>query len=499
MYLDPHALHGRLDATAAEQWVPHNCLFYLATPPAVFRAGIGQLRRAGLARPTAGAGRCGVGIARQQTSPVACLKRELRRPEGTWGPGGPRIWREEHMKPFSAVQVTERVWWVGAIDWAVREFHGYLTSRGTTYNAYLVLADKVTLMDTVKRPFKDEMLARVASVIEPGRIDYLVSHHAEMDHSGCLPEVLEAVRPERVFASAKGVEALRDHFHLDHPITVVPDGETLSLGNMGLTFLETRMLHWPDSMISYLAEDKLVFSQDGFGMHLASTERFDDELPPDVLRYEAAKYFANILLPYARLVTKLLGRVADLGLDIQMIAPDHGPVWRGDVAGIIGRWAEWAEQKPTRKAVVVYDTMWGSTAVMARAITDGLAAGGASVKAMPLRSHHRSDVATELLDAGALVVGSPTMNNQLFPTVADCLTYLKGLKPRNLVGAAFGSYGWSGEAAKKIEAELEAMKVQLAAEGVRVKYVPDEAALVECRKLGEAVASKLAEACDERQ
>ena len=401
------------------------------------------------------------------------------------------------MEPFSAVQISEHVWWVGAIDWTVRNFHGYLTSRGTTYNAYLILGDPVTLVDTVKRPFRDEMLARVASVVDPLRIQAIVSHHAEMDHSGCLPDVIRAVQPEKVYASRNGVAALGRHFDIGHEITPVGDGETLSLGDLSLTFLETRMLHWPDSMISYLAEDRLVFSQDGFGMHLASCERFDDQLPPEVLRYEAAKYFANILMPLSRFVDKLYARLDELKLDIALIAPDHGPVWRGDVAGILERWRAWAEQKPARKAVVVYDTMWQSTETMARAIADGIAAGGAAVVAMPLSAAHRSDVATEILDAGALLVGSPTINNEMFPTVADCLTYLKGLRPKNLIGAAFGSCGWSGEAPKHVAQTLGEMGVELVAEPLRIKYVPTSDDLLECRKLGELVAARLSALCPE--
>lgn len=399
------------------------------------------------------------------------------------------------MKTFEAVKISDRVFWVGAVDWAIRDFHGYKTSRGTTYNAYLVLAEKVTLIDTVKKPFRDEMLARVASVVDPAKIEYVVSQHSEMDHSGCLSEVIETVRPDKVFASANGVKALRDHFHLDQEITCVKDGEKLSLGDMELTFLETKMLHWPDSMMSYLAGEGLVFSQDGFGMHLASSERFDDELDASVMEQEAAKYFANIMLPFSPLVTRLLDRIAGLGLDISMIAPDHGPVWRKDVTGIIARWRKWAAQKPTMKAAVVYDTMWQSTALMARLIAEGLVAGGASARLCPLSASHRTEVATEVLGAGALLVGSPTINNQMFPTVADCLTYLKGLKPKNLVGAAFGSYGWSGEAVKLVQTELDAMKVERAAEPLRVKYVPDEAALAKCRELGLAVAKVLAEKC----
>jgi flavorubredoxin len=255
------------------------------------------------------------------------------------------------------------------------------------------------------------------------------------------------------------------------------------------------MLHWPDSMFTYLAEESLLFSQDMFGMHLASSERFDDELSDEILDYEAARYFANILLPMSSAVVRLLEKVDDLGLTIKVIAPDHGPLWRKDVDKIRGLYAVWATQQPTRKALVVYDTMWQSTAAMAQAVGEGLAAGGASAKLMPLKSCHRSDVATELLDAGALLVGSPTLNNNMFPTVADVLTYVRGLKPRNLIGAAFGSYGWSGEGVAQVKDVLSAMKVDLVAEGVKVKYVPDDDGLAECFALGMDVAKRLEEAC----
>ena len=399
------------------------------------------------------------------------------------------------MGTFSAVRLTDRVYWVGAIDWELRDFHGYRTGRGTTYNAYLVMADKVLLVDTVKRPFLDEMMARIASVVEPSRIQCLVSNHSEMDHSGSIPEVIRAVKPEAVYASTNGVKALREHFHLDADLTAVSDGERITLGDLNVTCLETRMLHWPDSMVTYVEEEKVLFSQDGFGMHLASSERFDDQLPADVLEQEAAKYFANILLPFSGLVTKLLERLASLNLDVELLCPDHGPVWRKDIAGIIERWGRWARQEPGRKAVVVYDTMWQSTALMARAIGEGIAATGASAKLMPLSAAHRSDVATELLDAGALVVGSPTMNNQLFPTVADCMTYLKGLKPKGLVGAAFGSYGWSGEAVRYLEQTLDEIKIERVADSVKAKYVPTQEDLAQCRRLGESVGERLVGTC----
>jgi flavorubredoxin len=392
---------------------------------------------------------------------------------------------------FRAAKVTDRVYWVGAVDWAVRDFHGYATRRGTTYNAYLVMADRVTLIDTVKHPFQKEMLARVASVIDPGKVDCLISNHSEPDHSGSLPGVIAAVKPDTVYASTMGAKALDAHFHLDREIVPVKDGESLSLGDMNATFVETRMLHWPDSMFTYLHEDRLLFSSDAFGMHLASTERFADEIPEPVLAHEAAKYYANILLPYSPLVTKLLEKVGGLGLPIEIIAPDHGPIYRTNTAWPLERYAEWARQEPTRKAVVAYATMWKSTEAMARAVVEGLAEGGATAKLLPLEAAHRSDVATELLDAGALLVGSPTLNNGLFPTMADLLAYLKGLRPRNLVGAAFGSYGWSGESLKLLNEALTAMNVELVSDGVRCVYVPSDDVLAECRALGVKVAETL--------
>jgi len=391
-----------------------------------------------------------------------------------------------------AVKISDHVYWVGAIDWGIRDFHGYTTRHGSTYNAYLIMADKVTLMDTVKAPFREELLSRIASVVDPGDIDYIVSNHAEMDHSGSLVRVIDEVRPEKVFASVMGTKALREHFGLEN-ILPLKSGDTLSLGNLELAFMETRMLHWPDSMFSYLKEDRLLFSQDAFGMHLASAERFADKLDPGILDYEAATYYANILMPYSPLVLKLLEEVKRSGLDIRTVAPDHGPVWRRKIGAVMESYARWARQEPSSKAVVLYDTMWHSTEMMARAIEEGLVQGGARVKVMSMHSSHRSDAAYEILDAGALVAGSPTLNNHIFPSMADVLTYLKGLRPQNLIGAAFGSYGWSGESPQQIADILTEMKVELVAEPLKMKYVPHGDDLKRCVSLGESVARKLKE------
>jgi len=394
---------------------------------------------------------------------------------------------------FQAVRVTDRVWWVGAIDWTVRDFHGYLTGGGTTYNAYLVTGDEPVLLDTVKAPFFDEMLARVASVVDPAEVRYVVSNHSEPDHTGALAATLSRIRPEKTFASAQGVKALQDHYGLGGQVTAIEDGQELKLGGSTFRFAETRMCHWPDSMVTYLAEEKLLVSQDAFGMHLATYERFDDELPAPLLKHEAARYYANILLPLSGFVTKALEKLEAAGWELDLIAPDHGPIWRSAPGGIVADYARWARQPRGNKAVVVYDTMWQSTDLMARAVGEGLRAGGAAVRLMPLSGSHRSDVATEMLDAGALLVGAPTINNEIFPTLADCLTYLKGLRPQGVLGAAFGSYGWSGEAAKDLSALLTDMKVEVVAEPVRSKYVPDDEVLRQCHALGRTVAAALAD------
>ena len=394
-----------------------------------------------------------------------------------------------HLK---AIQITDSIYWVGAIDWAIRDFHGYATREGSTYNAYLIIADKITLIDTVKAAFKDEMLARIASVIDPTKIDYIVSNHAEFDHSGALPATVAEVKPEKVFASKMGVKALTAHFRPDFEITAVSTGDELDIGGKTLSFIETRMLHWPDSMFTYLKEDEILFSQDAFGMHLATAKLFVDEHPMHIIKWESEKYFANILLPYTGKILALIKSLGEMDLPLKMIATDHGPIWRGDDIQTVLQWySEWSTQPLYPKAVIIYDTMWGSTAKMATSIADGIRSTGIDVKLLPLAGSDRSDVATEMLDSGALIVGSPTLNNQIFPSLADALTYLKGLRPSNLIGASFGSHGWSGEAVKYLNQYLTDMNVELISDGIKTQYVPDEAILTECYQLGTSVGNEL--------
>lgn len=389
------------------------------------------------------------------------------------------------------LEIAKDVYWVGAIDWNIRDFHGYSTYQGTTYNAYLIVDDKITLIDAVKKEFADQLIEKIGKIVDPKKIDYVVSNHTEMDHSGGLARVMHRVGEDKpLFCSKMGHKNLRKHFAHKWNYNPVESGEELSLGKRTLTFLETRMLHWPDSMFSYLKEDRILFSSDAFGQHYAGLERFDDEIGEAIMPH-AKKYFANILLPYSSLVLKLVEQVTKMGLALDMICPDHGIMWRKDPAKIINAYVQWSKQEPARKALVVYDTMWHSTERMAEAVVEALGREGVNAQPMHLRCRHRSDIMTEVLDAGAVIVGSPTINNGLFPTVSDFLTYMKGLKPQNKIGAAFGSYGWSGEAVGLINKELEAMKFSVVDPGLKIQYVPDDQGLEACYDLGKKVAQAL--------
>ena len=392
------------------------------------------------------------------------------------------------MKPL---EIAKDIYWLGVIDWNIRDFHGYFIYEGTTYNSYLIMDEKVTLIDTVKKEFSDELIANISQLVDPKKIDILISNHTEMDHSGGLPRVMHRIGEDTpLYCSQMGYKNLSMHFPQKWNYKPVENGGQLSLGKRNLTFMETRMLHWPDSMFTYVNEDKLLFSSDAFGQHYAGLERFDDEIG-DAIMPHAKKYFANILLLYSPLILKLVDKVKDMGLALDMICPDHGIIWRKDPAKIINAYVEWSTQKPKRKAVVIYDTMWHSTEIMAEALVYALGEQGVSAKPMHLRSCHRSDIITEVLDAGAVVVGSPTLNNGLFPTVSDFLTYMKGLKPKNKVAAAFGSYGWSGEAVKLINREFEEMKFDVIDPGIRIQYIPDDKGLEACYALGKKIAEAL--------
>ncbi len=373
------------------------------------------------------------------------------------------------------ISVKEGIYWVGAVDWSIRNFHGYITHRGSSYNSYLVVDEKVALIDFVKAPFAEEQVTHISEVIDPKKVDYIVANHAEPDHSGSIRRVIEACPNAEVIATERCINTLLKYYGGDLKITPIEKKPTLLLGKKSLSFVPVPMAHWPDSMVSYMPEEKLLFSNDAFGQHLASSGRFDDEVDEGELIQEASTYYANILMPLWRSVSRALKALE--GVQVEMIAPSHGIIWRKDPGRILELYQRWVAGETKKKAVIVYDTMWGSTQILARAIADGIASKGVEVRLHNLQSSPNSDVIADLLEAKAVVVGSPTLNNHIFPTVADFLAYMRGLKPMNKIGGAFGSYGWAGGAKKIVEAEMQGAGIQLVESDIDFVFKPsgDEA------------------------
>lgn len=387
---------------------------------------------------------------------------------------------------LSAVQIKPDVYWVGAVDWNARSFHGYSTEDGITYNAYLIMDEKVTLIDTAKITFKDELLARISSVIDPSKIDVLVCNHVEMDHSGNVPTIKELNPNVRILASApQGVKGLTAHYH-DLGFEGVKTGDTLNIGKRTLTFVQTPMVHWPDNMVTYDAYDKILFSNDAFGQHFASSTRFDDENDLGEVMKQARKYYANIVQPYRMQATNAVKAVRKLGPDaIDIIAPAHGVCWRSHVADILDAYENvYTSGKLEEKALVAYDSMWGSTDKMAHAIADGFLAAGVPVRLMDVKCTHISDVMEEFLDCKYVAMGSPTLNSQMMPPMAELITYMKGLSPKNegRVGIPFGSYGWAPLGPKNIAAELEGVGFELPLGTLACNWIPDQAYLDDVRQ-----------------
>ena len=387
------------------------------------------------------------------------------------------------------IQLKDGIYWVGAIDWNVRNFHGYVTHRGTTYNAYLVVDDKVALIDTVKEPFFPEMMQRIEEITDPKEINYLVSNHTEPDHSGSVTKFLEVARDAELIASERGKSGLQKYFDRDLSCTTITEKPTVNLGARTLQFVATPMLHWPDSMVTYIPEENLLLSNDAFGQHLASSKRFDDEVDHAVVMQEASKYYANIVMPLWRVVLRALETLSSLEID--MIAPSHGIIWRNLPGEIVETYRRWAEGAASEKVVVVYDTMWGSTERVAKALVEGIASEGVEVQLHRLGETHNSDVIADILDARAVLVGSPTLNNGLFPTVASFLSYMKGLRPKKKLGAVFGSYGWGGGAKRAAEEELKAAGLELIESDLDFVFRPTGEELKRAAEFGREVAKRV--------
>lgn len=384
------------------------------------------------------------------------------------------------MKP---VELKPGIYWVGGIDWNLRYFHGYVTPRGTTYNAYLIVDEKITLVDTVKHYLCDEMLDRIKQIIDPSKIDYMVSNHVEMDHSGSLTKIMELAPNAQLVTSPQGQKGLKRYYKKDNwNFKVVNSGEELSIGSRTLKFVHVPMVHWPDSMVTYIPEEKLLLPNDAFGQHIASAERFDDQLGWEIVHEEAATYYANIVLPYGDNVNKALDVVTRL--DIDMVAPSHGVIWRSLIPKIVPVYRKWAGNETDPKALIVYDTMWDSTRRVALALQDGLEDAGVPVTMRFLQTSHISEIMTDLLTARAILIGTPTLNNGMLPTVSAFLTYIRGLRPKKRIGLAFGSYGWGGQGAKEVAGVIKDMGWETPLDFINIQYRPDGQELQGVRETG---------------
>lgn len=391
--------------------------------------------------------------------------------------------------------LAEGIDWVGHVDWTVRDFHGYATERGSSYNAYLIRDERIALIDCVKEPFTAQLLAHISEFVEPEKISYVVCNHAEPDHSGAMPAVLKVCPNAEVVCNAKCRDSLAKHFDTTSwKFKIVTDGDTLSLGKKTLSFMDTPMVHWPESMFTYVQEDHLLFSMDAFGQHLASAYRFDYEEPLDIVMEEAKKYFANIVMLYTRPIARVLERAAEM--QINMIAPSHGVIWHKNIADILAAYQNWVAHKNHAKVLVVYDTMWKSTEKMAVAVLQGAQEKEIDARLIHVRATNITNIATEVLDSAAVAFGSPTLNQTLMPEMAAVLTYLKGLRPSDKSCVVFGSYGWSKGAAKDIEAYLNDMKLNIIREPIQSQFSPTEETLEECRAAGRVLADIAAKGDD---
>jgi len=388
--------------------------------------------------------------------------------------------------------VKNGVTWVGKVDWDLRKFHGneYSTHRGSTYNSYLVRNEKTALIDTVWMPFAREFVLALESEIDLKKIDYIIANHGEIDHSGSLPELLRRIPETPVYCTANAVKSLKGHYHGNWNFVTVKTGDRLSLGSQELIFIEAPMLHWPDSMMCYLTGDNLLFSNDAFGQHYASSGMFNDRVDRDELFAECLKYYANILNPFSPLVTKKINEVLAFKLPLDMICPSHGVIWRDNPAQIVERYLAWADAYRENQVTILYDTMWSGTRIMAESIAEGIrkANGDVNVKIFNASNTDKNDIITEVFKARAVGVGSPTINQGILSSVAALLEEMRGLKFRNKQAFAFGTYGWSGESVKMIREGLVSAGFALIDDGIKALWNPDADAVKACVEYGRTIA-----------
>ncbi|MDD4872436.1 MAG: flavodoxin domain-containing protein [Kiritimatiellae bacterium] len=387
-------------------------------------------------------------------------------------------------------ELKKGVYWVGVVDWDLKAFHGHelSTHRGSTYNSYLIIDKKIVLVDTVWGPFQNQLIENIAEIIDPAKIDIVVANHAETDHSGGLPVVMRYCPNATLVVSKRGSESVEGHYHQGWKFQTVKTGDKINIGANDLVFVEAPMLHWPDSMFTYLTGLNILMPNDAFGQHYATAFRFNDQVDENELYEEALKYYVNILTPFSDRVTKKIDEVLSFKLPVDIIAPSHGVIWRKDPLQIVKKYQEWAAQKPEPRVVFLYDTMWNGTRKMAEAIGEGLSEKGVQFRLINVGVSDRNDALVDVFRAQTILVGSPTLNNGPISTLMPVLEDLRGLKFQNKLGAAFGSYGWSGEAVKIIEEHLVNSKIHVIREGIKCKWQPSSKDIEDCKAFGRDIA-----------
>ncbi len=391
-----------------------------------------------------------------------------------------------------AIQVKSNVWWVGKTDWELRKFHGseYSTHRGTSYNSYLVREEKTALIDTVWRPFADEYVDNLAKTIDLSKIDFVVANHAEIDHSGALPELMERIPDKPIYCTANGVKSLKGHYHRDWNFVPVKTGDRISLGAKELIFIEAPMLHWPDSMFCYLTGDNILFSNDAFGQHYATSGLFNDLADQAELFAECVKYYANILTPFSPLVLKKIAEFVSLSLPLDIICTSHGVIWRDNPMQIVERYLAWADAYRENRIAILYDTMWNGTRVLAERMAKGVVEADPSVtvELFNVATTDKNDVITEVFKSKGIMVGSPTINRSVLSSVAAILDQIHGLQFKGKKAAGFGCYGWSGESVTDINERLGKAGFDVMPDGFKALWNPDEKSRDDAVRFGRSFA-----------
>ena len=394
-----------------------------------------------------------------------------------------------------AKKITEKVTWVGKVDWELTTFHGdeLSTHKGSSYNSYLIRDEKVALIDTVWLPYDKEFVSNLKKEIDLSKIDYIIMNHNEIDHSGALPELMREIPDTPIYCTKKGEAIIRGHYHKDWNFVNVKTGDTLPLGETTLTFIEAPMLHWPDTMFTYMSGENILFSNDGFGQHFATESLFNDTVDNAAMMYEAEKYYANILNTYSVMVTKKIQQILAMNLPLNMICPSHGVIWKENPAQIVEQYLKWADAYQEDQVTIVYDTMWQSTRKMAEAIANGIReiSPSTTVKILNITKDDKNDVLTEIFHSRAVLIGSPTINYGISFAIAGLLEMMHGLKFKNKKAAAFGSYGWSGEAVKQISNHLSEAGLEVINDGISKHWVPDSNALDDCKEFGKEFAKSI--------